>query len=50
MPISTFLLEKIYLENQEVPSLDENAKFFQLFTVFRQAHHLVVDAVLRGGT
>lgn len=39
-----------HLEDQEVPSLDQNAKFFQLFTVFRQAHHLAVDTVLRGGT
>lgn len=39
-----------HLENQEVPSLDQNTELFKLFAVFGQSHHLIIDTVLRGWT
>lgn len=36
-----------HLENQEVPSLDQNTKLFKLFTILREANHLIIDTVLR---
>lgn len=46
----SFLGFQSHLKDQEVSSLDQDAKLFQLLTVFRQAHNLVVDTVFRGGT
>jgi len=40
----------LYLKNQEVASLDEDAQFLQLLAVLRQVHHLRVDSVLGGRT
>lgn len=47
--LKTFLGFQSHLKDQEVPSFDQDAELFQLLTVFGQAYHLVVDAILRGG-
>lgn len=39
-----------HLENQEVPGLDQNAKFFQLFAIIWQTHNFAVDPILRRRT
>lgn len=38
----------LYLEDKEIPGLNEDAKFFELFAVFGESHHFAVDTVLRG--